>query len=108
MTIDEAIQHALEVAAYSCGDCSKNHRQLAAWLTKLKKLKESEELGMRNEELKPCPFCGCEAELIPYSLETGDNLKYWAVTCSNRDCFVQPETPYYHKEDAIEAWNFRV
>ncbi len=62
---------------------------------------------MMNEELKPCPFCGGEAELIPYSLGMNDDLKYWAVTCSNHDCFVHPETRYYHKEDAIEAWNFR-
>ena len=36
MTLDEAIQHALEIAADSCGACAENHRQLAAWLTELK------------------------------------------------------------------------
>ena len=47
MTLDEAIQHALEVAADSCGDCAEHHRQLAAWLTELKRLRSSEKLSRK-------------------------------------------------------------
>ncbi|MBR1486298.1 MAG: hypothetical protein IJ597_03485 [Synergistaceae bacterium] len=36
MTLDEAIQHALEVAADFCGACTEHHRQLAALLIELK------------------------------------------------------------------------
>ena len=43
MTLDEAIQHAFEVAKKSdCEECVENHRQLAEWLTELKTLKEAE------------------------------------------------------------------
>ena len=42
MTLDEAIQHALDVAKKSdCEECAENHRQLAYWLTELKTLKEA-------------------------------------------------------------------
>ena len=53
MTIDEAIQHAEEVAEEhakynryggfeSCDECAKEHRQLAEWLKELKQLREQE------------------------------------------------------------------
>lgn len=53
MTLDEAIQHAEEVAEEhtnynryggfeSCDECAKEHRQLANWLKELKQLREQE------------------------------------------------------------------
>ncbi len=47
MTLEEAIQHAEEVACSleekdHCDKCAAEHRQLAEWLTELKKLKEKE------------------------------------------------------------------
>lgn len=37
MTLDEAIAHALEVAATNtCKECAEDHRQLAEWLQELK------------------------------------------------------------------------
>ena len=50
-------------------------------------------------ELKPCPFCGGEAELH------GFHDLYWVVECvrcyaSANDCDTE--------QDAIEAWNTRV
>lgn len=37
MTLDEAIQHAIDVANNnSCQECADEHRQLARWLIKLK------------------------------------------------------------------------
>ena len=36
MTLDEAIEHAKEVANYQCNECGKQHKQLAEWLEELK------------------------------------------------------------------------
>lgn len=58
MTLDEAIQHAKEVAnkekskllkveeEYICSECAKEHEQLAEWLEELKEYKELEEQGL--------------------------------------------------------------
>lgn len=35
MTLNEAIEHAKEVAKTSCGDCAKEHGRLAGWLEEL-------------------------------------------------------------------------
>jgi hypothetical protein len=54
MTLDEAIKHC-EEKAQQCGDCGKDHAQLAEWLKELKRLKEAEVVemwvarGMRGE-----------------------------------------------------------
>jgi hypothetical protein len=42
MTLDQAIQHALEVAEKSdtCKECGDEHKQLAEWLQELKVFKE--------------------------------------------------------------------
>lgn len=56
---------------------------------------------MKKAELKPCPFCGGEAELLI------DESKYYksAVICTK--CYVH--TPYEHIETiAVSAWNRRV
>ena len=61
-----------------------------------------------NAKLKPCPFCGGEAKIVvDYPLKSNDEL--FAVICTNDNCLVQPEPPYYvGKGEAIEAWNRRV
>lgn len=35
---------------------------------------------MSEIELKKCPFCGCEANLVPFTDDT------WEVQCSNKWC----------------------
>ena len=40
MTLDEAIEHAEEVADSKCDSCGAEHRQLADWLKELKDLRE--------------------------------------------------------------------
>lgn len=40
MTLDEAIAHCEEVAKSLCGECAKQHKQLAEWLKELKELRE--------------------------------------------------------------------
>ncbi len=53
------------------------------------------------ERLKPCPFCGGEAEIVsllyvPYSI--------FYVKC--KECEIS-QNPYFEKQDAIAAWNRR-
>lgn len=56
MTLDEAIQHAQEVANKGCDQCAKDHQQLADWLKELKELREfgwhpaSEKSDIKNGE----------------------------------------------------------
>jgi hypothetical protein len=61
----------------------------------------------KKEELKPCPFCGGEAEL---NKSLGKN---WIVICSENSCLVNPRVvgyqsskPQYHV-DVVAAWNTR-
>lgn len=59
---------------------------------------------MNDSELKKCPFCGGNAEMI--SIGFGMSLFY--VMCINEACNVSPATRYYHEEkEAAEAWNTR-
>ena len=54
-----------------------------------------------TEKLKPCPFCGNEAEF--------DEWKIFCIRCLNGDCDIKPQTDWFNtKEEAIEAWNRRV
>ena len=112
MTLDEAIKHCEEVAetkrqdaedaeingcdnfARDCEECANEHRQLAEWLSELKKLREQKKLRAerckwikydyrticpqnhdvnnpywripenRMDALKYCPYCGKEIEVV--------------------------------------------
>lgn len=58
---------------------------------------------MKMKELKPCPFCGSEAD-------TAYNTRFnWQVFCTNDECFMNTITMYGKgtEEEAIEAWNRR-
>jgi len=54
-------------------------------------------------ELKPCPFCGGEAEFYPNDIEGEEN---W-VECCNAKC--QATNGYVRRtpEEALSAWNTR-
>jgi hypothetical protein len=43
MTLDEAIQHAVELGDVLTGSCAEEHMQLASWLIELKRFKQDEE-----------------------------------------------------------------
>lgn len=51
----------------------------------------------REEELKPCPFCGGKAR-------AHDTIQWSLVSCD--EC--SAEIRGYTKDEAIEAWNRRV
>ena len=55
---------------------------------------------MEKVELKPCPFCGSEAELI--TNRSGTNV----VRCSNFNCWISTKI-FGFKETAINKWNTR-
>lgn len=57
------------------------------------------------EELKPCPFCGGEADVIDEGKGT-EPERYWAY-CGNVNCFVEGTSAYATEREAIEAWNTR-
>ena len=58
-----------------------------------------------SEKLKPCPFCGSEAEV-----RTDENDEYY-VSCT--ECFAlvgycaDTWAEYETEEEAIDAWNTR-
>ena len=55
-------------------------------------------------ELKPCPFCGGEAELVKYGL-TG---KFEVVQCSDCGARTRVFDPDIKRgESVIDAWNRR-
>ena len=57
--------------------------------------------------LKPCPFCGGRASVKKFVSKNGA-FEIYNVYCMNEDCRVEPIThDYFHKEEAIEAWNRR-
>jgi hypothetical protein len=59
MTLDEAIAHAKEVAAFKCDECGKEHQQLAEWLQELAGFKDKtpitneflEIIGFKREKI---------------------------------------------------------
>ena len=56
-------------------------------------------------ELKPCPFCGGEADISDEGTGT-EPFRYW-VYCPNNACFVEGTAAYATEAEAIEAWNTR-
>lgn len=122
MTIDEAIAHALEMAGEqqeradsaelidildgldveACKECVADHRQLAEWLTELKKFREV--YGICPSYEMRIPECkeGYNAQIAEYKrllkVAVGDiNFAYFCfhAACKNVKCEVR--CPYYNK-----------
>lgn len=57
-------------------------------------------------ELKKCPFCGGEAQIVEHTNYQG--ITGFGVECCNSDCDIAPFTSYFlDKQKAINAWNRR-
>jgi len=52
-----------------------------------------------SEELKPCPFCGCNPTV------STDNLGYYHIECGKCPC--QLDNTYYDENEMMESWNRR-
>ena len=94
MTLDEAIQHAQEIADNGCDQCAKDHQQLANWLTELKNRREADpnlnlvktftnicELKVKPfgplESVKPMQLPHIDMRLCDiYNIKDGDILYY--------------------------------
>ena len=63
-----------------------------------------------TEELKPCPFCGCEVEIVTgiYGLYGIPNS--YKIIHPKNDCIMEGFESYFtdNKEYLIEDWNRRV
>ena len=61
---------------------------------------------MSNAELKPCPFCGGQAELQAEKIESEFTIEtYYRVSCAECLCSMGE---YVYANHAVEAWNRRV
>ena len=59
-------------------------------------------------KLKPCPFCGGEAQLLRIS-KSPNGVEEWFVSCGSENCDLYPHStiPYASAEIAAAAWNRR-
>ena len=55
-----------------------------------------------SNELKPCPFCGGEAEII-YCEDSCCHSQMRYIRCPNLDCNAE----VWQDKDSIKAWNNR-
>lgn len=56
-----------------------------------------------NEQLKPCPFCGCDAKTIVDAKLIGKSEHRVYVACGNRDCIMTRDFGGF----TPEQWNTR-
>lgn len=67
---------------------------------------------MGKEDLKPCPFCGGEPEMVYAPINMAINIPCFGVACKKCRILIGTTkhgvTDFYRsKEDAAEAWNRR-
>lgn len=64
---------------------------------------------MDSVDLKPCPFCGGDADIMyknsPYDCR---GTIYFDVRCTNNGCYLDEGADYWnYKNEVIELWNKR-
>lgn len=80
-----------------CNDASNPIVQ--AWLPLPEPYREE---GLKMDELKPCPFCGCAP-----ILKNSNHKRYkWQVRCTNMLCSCRTAR-WTEAQGAIDAWNRR-
>lgn len=57
-----------------------------------------------SEKLKPCPFCGGNAELYSWTADNTEHYRYYRVGC--KKCYAGTLT-YCNMDIAIISWNKR-
>ena len=57
-------------------------------------------------QLKPCPFCGSEADMDQFESASWGGL-LTVIGCSSSECHMSPATDEVPVEMAIAAWNSR-
>ena len=57
-----------------------------------------------NDKLKPCPFCGGNAELYSWTADNTEHYRYYRVGC--KKCYAGTLT-YSNMDIAIISWNKR-
>ena len=66
-------------------------------------------MGIKDEDLKSCPFCGNKNTYLKMHIRTGFDT--WYVGCNTEGCHAEKDTwkgvPYKTEQEAIEAWNKR-
>lgn len=62
---------------------------------------------MNNTELKPCPFCGGEAEVLHYETFTINFSSVYKYYVSCKKCNANTDLKA-SIEDVIKAWNRRI
>lgn len=58
---------------------------------------------MINNELKSCPFCGGNAEIVSFNVFCD---KAYYCKCTN--CEAEIKAPSFSEQEAIESWNKRI
>lgn len=62
---------------------------------------------VRAETLKPCPFCGSEAEVNSWCIKGIANRTHYRVRCKYCGCECRTRE-YRKRKKAIDVWNRRV
>lgn len=62
---------------------------------------------MSEIKLKPCPFCGGEAEIREWYIKGIANRKHFRSYCKKCGCECRNNQGYKHISKAVEKWNER-
>lgn len=64
-------------------------------------------MGNRITALKPCPFCGAEAEIVDRENTNPQGGRQFTARCTNPKCICKPTTWRVSLYDVVSLWNHR-